>query len=94
MIKDVMIRLDGTGADGPRLAAAQSLAETFHGQIIGLFLNTLPLPLAPDFEGGGTVQSAELYRLAKDVSALEQPFQSHITIPYMGQAPVARILLN
>jgi len=66
MIRDVMVRLDGTGADGPRLAAAQSLAETFHGQIIGLFLNPLPLPLAPDFEGVGTVQTAELYQLAKD----------------------------
>jgi patatin-like phospholipase len=66
MIKDVMVRLDGTAADGPRLAAAQSIAETFDGQIIGLFLNPLPLPVA-SVDGAGEIQAAELFDLAKEL---------------------------
>jgi nucleotide-binding universal stress UspA family protein len=66
MIKDVMVRLDGTAADGPRLAAAQSIAETFDGQIIGLFLNPLPLAVA-SVDGAGEIQAAELFDLAKEL---------------------------
>jgi nucleotide-binding universal stress UspA family protein len=67
MIKDVMVRLDGSPADSLRLDAAKSIADTFDGQIIGLFLNPLPLPIIPDFDGAGAVQAAELLQLAKDV---------------------------
>jgi nucleotide-binding universal stress UspA family protein len=64
MIKDVMVRLDGTSADGLRLDAAKQIAENFDGQIIGLFLNPLPLPIAPDLAGSATIQ-ADLFHLAK-----------------------------
>jgi len=68
MIKDIMVRLDGTPADSLRLDAAKCIADTFDGQIIGLFLNPLPLPIVPDFDGPGAAQAAELLQLAKDVS--------------------------
>ena len=37
MIKDVMVRLDGTAADEVRLAAAGDITETFESQVIGLY---------------------------------------------------------
>jgi hypothetical protein len=37
MIKDVMVRVDGSAADEVRLAAANQIAEVFDGQITGLF---------------------------------------------------------
>jgi hypothetical protein len=43
MIKDVMVPVDGTAADEERLAAASQIAEVFNSQIIGLFLNVLPV---------------------------------------------------
>jgi len=43
MIKDVMVRLDGSRSDDERLAAANQIAEHFDSHIIGLFLNVLPL---------------------------------------------------
>jgi hypothetical protein len=43
MIKDVMVRLDGTTADATRLAAAEYISGVFDGHIIGIFLNVLPL---------------------------------------------------
>ena len=47
MIKDVMVRLDGSVADEVRLAAVNDIAETFGSYITGLFINTVPiLPLA------------------------------------------------
>jgi hypothetical protein len=64
MIKDVMVRLDGTSADGLRLDAAKQIAENFDGQIIALLLNPLPLPIAPDLADSATIQ-ADLFRLAK-----------------------------
>jgi nucleotide-binding universal stress UspA family protein len=45
MIKDVMVRLEGTGVDEPRLAAANRIAELFDGQVTGLFLNLIPIGL-------------------------------------------------
>jgi hypothetical protein len=48
MIKDVMVRLDGTVADDVRLAAAADIARHFGGYVIGLFLNILPPPVAAD----------------------------------------------
>jgi nucleotide-binding universal stress UspA family protein len=66
MIKDVMVRLDGTAADDLRLAATKCIADTFDSQVIALFLNPLPLPVAADIDGAGAIEAAELYRLAKD----------------------------
>jgi nucleotide-binding universal stress UspA family protein len=58
MIKDVMVRLDGTPADDARLAAAADVAALFDGHLIGLFLNVLPLFVPPD--GVGTVLVADV----------------------------------
>ena len=63
MIKDVMVRLDGGPADNIRLDTAKSLAKTFDGEIIGLFLNPLPLPVSPDLAGAATIQD-QLFHLA------------------------------
>jgi hypothetical protein len=45
MIKDVWCAWTNP-ADDLRLAAAKNIANTFDGQVIGLFLNPLPLPKA------------------------------------------------
>ncbi len=42
MIKDVMVRLDGTSEDDPRLAAASQIAEIFESHITALFFNVVP----------------------------------------------------
>jgi hypothetical protein len=44
MIKDVMVRLDGTQGDDLRLAAVRLIAEIFDSHITGLFFNVLPPP--------------------------------------------------
>ena len=63
MIKDVMVRLDGSAADEIRLAAAKDLAETFDGQLIALFINELP-HIVPD-EGIAVVDSVDLITQAR-----------------------------
>jgi nucleotide-binding universal stress UspA family protein len=66
MIKDVMVRLDGTAADEARLAVVDDIAELFQSRIIGLFLNMLPL-LAPEEEDGiGALRSVNLVQLARE----------------------------
>jgi hypothetical protein len=47
MIKDVMVRLDGTSGDDVRLAAVNQIAEIFESHITGLFFNVLS-SLVPD----------------------------------------------
>jgi hypothetical protein len=42
MIKDVMVRLDGTSGDDTRLAAATQIAGLFESHITGLFFNLVP----------------------------------------------------
>jgi hypothetical protein len=42
MIKDVMVRLDGSSEDDPRLAAASQIAEIFESHITALFFNIVP----------------------------------------------------
>jgi nucleotide-binding universal stress UspA family protein len=64
MIKDVMVHLDGTAADEPRIAAAEGIADAFHSHIIGLFLNVMPLLIVPE-DGIGSMQSAELLEKAR-----------------------------
>jgi nucleotide-binding universal stress UspA family protein len=60
MIKDVMLRLDGTSADDARLAAAAQLATMFDGHITGLFFNTFR-----DEQGGGADQAANSKEAAR-----------------------------
>ena len=63
MIKDVMVRLDGTIADDARLDAAATIARQFEGNLIGLFLNILPSPSPPDPE---TITATQRSLFAKE----------------------------
>jgi nucleotide-binding universal stress UspA family protein len=65
MIKDVMLRLDGTTGDEVRLAAVNDIAELFDSQVIGLFLNILPVVIAAE-DGIGAVRAAELLQAARE----------------------------
>lgn len=64
MIKDVMVRLEGSVADDLRLAAAADIARLFEGHLIGLFLNILPFPLSANPEVG-TAETALLLQDAR-----------------------------
>ncbi|MDR3486171.1 MAG: universal stress protein [Bradyrhizobium sp.] len=65
MIKDVMVRLDGTPADDVRLAAVGQIAEIFNSHITGLLFNALP-PLVPDgFNGAGANEVTKLLNAAR-----------------------------
>ena len=65
MIKDVMLRLDGTAGDEVRLAAGNDIAELFDSQVIGLFLNILPVVIAAE-DGIGAARAAELLQAARE----------------------------
>jgi nucleotide-binding universal stress UspA family protein len=65
MIKDVMLRLDGTAADEVRLAAVNDIAELFDSQVIGLFINVLPVVIAAE-DGIGAARAAELLQAARE----------------------------
>ena len=67
MIKDVMVRLDGTCGDDVRLAAANQIAEIFESHITGLFFNVLPPSPIPDdgLNGADADQAAKLLDTAK-----------------------------
>jgi nucleotide-binding universal stress UspA family protein len=65
MIKDVMVRLDGTSADDVRLAAVNLIADIFDSHITGLFFNVMP-PVVPDgFNGVGANQAIEVLDTAR-----------------------------
>ena len=64
MIKDVMLRLDGTAADEVRLAAGNHIADLFDSHVIGLFINVLPVVIAPE-DGIGAARAAELLEAAR-----------------------------
>jgi nucleotide-binding universal stress UspA family protein len=66
MIKDVMVWLDGSLADEVRLAAVDKIARRFESQIIGLFLNPLPMPTVVDGDVAGTLATAELMDQARE----------------------------
>src|SRR3984957_6101209 len=51
MIKDVMVRLDGTPADDVRLAVVGLIAEIFPSHISGLLFNALPSLVRDGFNG-------------------------------------------
>jgi nucleotide-binding universal stress UspA family protein len=86
MIKDVMVPVDGSAADDARLAAANQIAEAFHSQITGLFLNVLPMLIVPE-DGVGATRAAELLekaraaadrieaRLTERLARLQKPMQ-------------------
>ena len=65
MLKDVMVRLDGTAADEVRLAAVNDVADLFDSQVIGLFLNIMPVVIAAE-DGVGAIGAAELLRTARE----------------------------
>jgi nucleotide-binding universal stress UspA family protein len=66
MIKDVMVRLDGTSGDDVRLAAANQIAEIFESHITGLFFNVLPPPPIPaSLNGADASQAAKLLDTVK-----------------------------
>jgi nucleotide-binding universal stress UspA family protein len=65
MIKDVMLRLDGTATDEVRLAAVNDIAELFDSQVIGLFLNVLPVVIAAE-DGIGAARAADLLQAARE----------------------------
>jgi nucleotide-binding universal stress UspA family protein len=60
MIKDVMVRLDGTSGDDLRLAAVKLIAEIFDSHITGLLFNVLPPPpIQAEINGAGVNQATE-----------------------------------
>jgi nucleotide-binding universal stress UspA family protein len=87
MIKDVMVWLDGSPSDEVRLAAVANIARRFESQVIGLFLNPLPLPGPVDGDVAGVLATAELMDrareagdktealLAKRLKLLDQPME-------------------
>jgi nucleotide-binding universal stress UspA family protein len=66
MIKDVMVRLDGTAADEVRLSAANDVAEYFESHIIGLFLNVLPLVVPIEGDSAAAVTYVQLLDNARE----------------------------
>jgi nucleotide-binding universal stress UspA family protein len=99
MIKDVMVRLDGTAADDVRLAAAKDMADLFDGQIIGLFFNVLPPPLV-DEDPAGMLYAAELERaeevgdtveavVAERLRELQRPTEFRRFDVYQSDVPAA-----
>jgi nucleotide-binding universal stress UspA family protein len=67
MIKDVMVRLDGTAADEIRLTAVDQIADLFEGRIVGLYLNVLPVLIPEEGDGVGAIHAAELLQKAQEV---------------------------
>jgi nucleotide-binding universal stress UspA family protein len=65
MIKDVMVRLDGTSGDDVRLAAVNQIAEIFESHITGLYFNILPSLIPAGFDVAGANQSTNLLDTAK-----------------------------
>jgi nucleotide-binding universal stress UspA family protein len=84
MIKDVMVRLDGTPADDVRLAVVGQIAEIFNSHITGLLFNVLP-PLVPDgFNGAGANEVTKLLNAARQAGdAIEATvFQRLAELPH------------
>jgi nucleotide-binding universal stress UspA family protein len=65
MIKDVMVRLDGTSGDNLRLAAVSLIAETFDSNITGLVFNVLPPPPIQVELSGAGAEATESQQAAK-----------------------------
>jgi nucleotide-binding universal stress UspA family protein len=67
MIKDVMVRLDGTPADDARLATTDQIAEYFDSHVVGLFLNVLPLLIPAEGDSASAAESVRLVDKARIV---------------------------
>jgi nucleotide-binding universal stress UspA family protein len=67
MIKDVMVRLDGTRTDEVRLAAVDQIAEYFDSHVIGLFLNVLPVLIPAEGDSAAGVESVRVVDQARVV---------------------------
>src|SRR5262245_35868620 len=67
MIKDVMVWLDGSLSDEGRLAAVADIAREFESQVIGLYLNALPLRGPVEADISGTVAMVDLMEQARQV---------------------------
>jgi hypothetical protein len=84
MIKDVMVRLDGTPADDVRLAAVGQIAEIFNSHITGLLFNALPPLVSDGFNGAGANEVTKLLNAARqagdDIEATV--FQRLAKLPY------------
>jgi nucleotide-binding universal stress UspA family protein len=65
MIKDIMVRLDGTSGDVARLAAVNQIAEIFESHVTGLFFNVLPALVPDALNDAGADQAARLLEAAK-----------------------------
>jgi nucleotide-binding universal stress UspA family protein len=65
MIKDVMVRLDGTRADDARVTAVDQIAEYFDSHIVGLFFNVLPLIIAEEDNAAAAAESIRLIDVAR-----------------------------
>jgi nucleotide-binding universal stress UspA family protein len=70
MIKDVMVRLDGTSGDDMRLAAVSQIAEMFESHITGLFFNVLPSDIPAGINGAGASQATKLLETARKAGDL------------------------
>lgn len=75
MIKDVMVRLDGTRADDARLTAVDQVAEYFDSHVIGLFLNVLPLLIPAE---GDSVAAVEAVRLVDQARAVGDKLEAKL----------------
>jgi hypothetical protein len=69
MIKDVIVRLDGTSGDDVRLAAVNQIAVIFESHITGLFFNVLPSLIPDGPNGAGANQATSLLDTAKEAGA-------------------------
>jgi hypothetical protein len=65
MIKDVMVRLDGTSGDDVRLAAVNQIAGIFDSHITGLFFNVLPSLIPDELDSTGANQAVKRLDTAK-----------------------------
>lgn len=50
-MKDILVHLDGSGADETRITHASALADTFAAHLTGLLLNIIPTPVFPTEDG-------------------------------------------
>ena len=66
MIKDLMVCLDGTQGDEPRLVAVDNVSERFDSHIVALFLNVLPLPVSVGGDSAAAALAARLVEAARE----------------------------
>jgi nucleotide-binding universal stress UspA family protein len=90
MIKDVMVHLEGTAADEPRLATAKRIADLFEGHVIGLFLNLIPMALPSEDGSASAIVSAELVAKAREVGDAVEASLSRRLLRLNGPVAVRR----